>query len=92
MLNIYVGNLPLDVNKSQLHDLFSQYGEVERVNLITDRDTDRARGFCFVEMHDDNAGRAAIEALNGHELGGQPIIVSEARPRKSGSGGQRPRG
>ncbi len=91
MLNIYVGNLPLDVNKSQLHDLFSQYGEVERVNLITDRDTDRARGFCFVEMRDDNAGRAAIEALNGHELGGRPIAVSEARPRESGSGGQRPR-
>ena len=92
MLNIYVGNLPLDVNKSELDDLFSQYGEVERVNLITDRDTDRARGFCFVEMRDDNAGRAAIEALNGHELGGRPIAVNEARPRKSRSAGQRPRG
>ena len=92
MLNIYVGNLSFEVKESEVYDLFSQYGEVERVNLITDRDTDRARGFCFVEMRDDNAGRAAIEALNGHELGGRPIAVSEARPRKSRSGGQRPRG
>ena len=90
MLNIYVGNLSFEVKESEVYDLFSQYGEVERVNLITDRDTDRPR-FCFVEMHDDNEGRAAIEALNGHELGGRPIAVSEARPRKSRSGGQRPR-
>ena len=91
MLNIYVANLSFEVKESEVYDLFSQYGEVERVNLITDRDTDRPR-FCFVEMHDDNEGRAAIEALNGHELGGRPIAVSEARPRKSRSGGQRPRG
>ena len=91
MLEIYVGNLSPDVNQSELQDLFIQYGEVERVNLLADPDTDRA-GFCFVEMRDDNEGRAAIKALNGHELGGRPIAVSEARPRKSRSGGQRPRG
>lgn len=91
MFNIYVGNLSFDAAESEVHELFSQYGEVERVNLITDRDTGRPRGFGFVEMRDDSAGRAAIEALNGHELGGRQLTVNEARPRESRGGGQRRR-
>jgi cold-inducible RNA-binding protein len=87
MFNIYVGNLPFDTTESEIHDLFSAHGEVERVQIITDRDTGRPRGFCFVEMTDENAGRNAIEALNGTELGGRSLTVNEAKPRAPRGGG-----
>jgi RNA recognition motif-containing protein len=77
---IYVGNLPFSATEDSLHELFSQYGQVDSVKLITDRDTGRPRGFGFVEMG-DGAG-AAISALNETEFGGRNLKVNEARPRE----------
>ena len=81
MINIYVGNLPYEAAEAQLQELFSQHGEIEEVQVITDRATGRSRGFGFVKMRDDGAGRAAIEALNGADLSGRRIVVNEAKPR-----------
>lgn len=80
-MNIYVGNLPFSTTSDELENLFGQHGTVERASVITDRDTGRSRGFGFVEMPDD-AARAAIEALNGYDLGGRRLNVNEARPRQ----------
>jgi RNA recognition motif-containing protein len=80
MKKIYVGNLPFTATDDQLRELFTQHGTVESVNLITDRETGRLRGFGFVEM--DAAGaETAINALNGTSLGGRSLNVNEARPR-----------
>lgn len=89
MFNIYVGNLPYDTTESDLNDLFGAHGEIERVHVVMDRETGRSRGFAFVEMRDADAGRQAIEAVNGTELGGRSLTVNEARPRepRSGDGG-----
>ena len=92
MINIYVGNLPFSTAEADLSDLFSQHGEVAEVQIIMDRDTGKSRGFGFVKMANDQAGRDAIEALNGHELGGRHLVVNEARPRTERAGGGRPRG
>jgi len=81
-MNIYVGNLSWNTDDRSLTDLFSQYGQVESARIIEDRETGRSRGFGFVEMPDDNEGRAAIEALNGYEHDGRPLKVNEARPRE----------
>ena len=91
MLNIYVGNLSFDTSESDLEQAFSQHGEVEEVQIITDRDTGRSRGFGFVKMRDDNAGRTAIDQLNGTDLGGRNIVVNEAKPRaeRAPGGGRR---
>ncbi|HZD09711.1 MAG TPA: RNA-binding protein [Candidatus Binatia bacterium] len=90
---IYVGNLPYDATEDQVRELFAEYGTVESVVMINDRETGRFRGFCFVEMEDAAAGRA-IDALDGEEVGGRPLKVNEARPREDrgdrrggGSGG-----
>lgn len=75
--------------------MFESYGTVERVNIVTDRDTGQARGFAFVEMSDSSAGNAAINALNGRDLDGRTLNVNEARPkpeRGSGGGGYRGNG
>jgi RNA recognition motif-containing protein len=87
MTNIYVGNCPFDVTEDQLRDLFAAYGEVDRVNIITDRDTGRPRGFAFVEMADSSAAEAAIKGVNGTELGGRDLNVNEARPKRERGGG-----
>ena len=87
MLNIYVGNLPFSATESELEALFGEYGQVERVSLISDRETGRPRGFGFVEMVDDGEGRKAIESVNGVELGGRTLRVNEARPRQPRGGG-----
>ena len=96
-VKIYVGNLSFDSTESEVQDLFSQHGEVEDVAIITDRDTGRSRGFGFVEMKNDDAARAAIDAINGQEFGGRTLTVNEARPRNDrrgggGGGGGRGRG
>ncbi len=88
MLNIYVGNLPFSATEADVQDLFAEHGDVQRVSLINDRETGRPRGFGFVEMADDTAGRAAIEALNGKEFDGRRLTVNEARPREGGGGGR----
>ena len=81
---LYVGNLPFNTTEGSVRDLFAQHGEVHSVNLITDRETGRPRGFAFVEM--DNAD-AAIKALDGVEFEGRNLKVNEARERGSGGGG-----
>lgn len=89
-MKIYVGNLNFDTNEEALRNAFAEYGEVEEVAVITDRDTGRPRGFAFVTMP-DNAARAAIDGLNGKELDGRTINVNEARAKTGGGrgGGQR---
>ena len=87
MANIYVGNCSYDVTEEQLRDLFATYGEVDSVNVIRDRDTGRPRGFAFVEMSDSAAAKAAIEGVNGTDLGGRALKVNEARPRGDRGGG-----
>ena len=89
MFNIYVGNLSFEATEDELHGLFQEHGEVLNVNIVTDRDTGRPRGFGFVEMADANQGRAAIEQLNGREVGGRTLNVNEAKPRAA-RGGPRP--
>ena len=87
-MNIYVGNLPFSITDSQLQAEFEGYGQVSKVSIITDKETGRPRGFAFVEMSDDNEGRAAIEGLNGKDIGGRSVTVNEARPREGGGGGR----
>lgn len=78
---VYVGNLSYDTTESTLRGLFSEFGEVTAVNVITDRDTGRPKGFAFVEMTADQAAQAAISALNGKMVDDREIKVSEAKPR-----------
>jgi RNA recognition motif-containing protein len=85
--NIFVGNLNYAATEDELRQMFEQFGTVERVSLIADRDTGRPRGFGFVEMPNDEEGDRAIEELNGVELGGRALNINEARPRQGGGGG-----
>jgi len=91
-MKIYAGNLPFTMTETDVRELFSQHGTVHEVNLITDRDTGRPRGFGFVEM-DDAEATAAIEALNGTDRDGRSITVNQARARSEsrGGGGRRDR-
>ena len=88
---LYVGNLPFTATDEAVRALFSQHGTVEKVSLITDRETGRPRGFGFVEMSRADASRA-IQNLNGKELGGRPLRVNEAQERTGGGGGGGNRG
>ena len=88
MKNIYVGNLSYDATEDELRQAFSQYGEVSSVNIITDRETGRSRGFAFVEMPDGKAADTAIEALNLAQIAGRSITVNEARPKTERRGGR----
>jgi RNA recognition motif-containing protein len=89
---IYVGNLSFDATEDQVRELFNEFGDIQSLAMINDRDTGRFRGFAFVEM-EDSAANAAIKALNGKELDGRELNVNEARPREdrpsSGGGGYR---
>ncbi|MHC4984074.1 MAG: RNA recognition motif domain-containing protein [Planctomycetota bacterium] len=87
--NIYVGNLSFDVSVQDLQELFGQHGEVVSVNVITDRQTGRSRGFGFVEMGNDAEAEEAINALNGKEFAGRALKVNEAKPRRENGGGGR---
>ncbi|HEY1646114.1 MAG TPA: RNA-binding protein [Candidatus Saccharimonadales bacterium] len=79
---LFVGSLSWNTNDDQLKDFFSSAGTVTSANVIVDRDTNRSKGFGFVEMSSDEEAKAAIDSLNGKELDGRTIIVSEARPRE----------
>ena len=83
---IYVGNLPYSATEDEVRGIFGEYGDVQSVNLINDRETGRPRGFGFVEM-DDDAALNAIQALDGKDMGGRPMRVNEARPRRNDGGG-----
>ena len=88
-MRLYVGNLSFNTEEPQLEQLFSSHGAVESVHLVRDHTTGRSRGFAFVEMPDDDAGRAACQALDQKEFEGRRLSVNEARPqeRRGGGGG-----
>jgi len=81
-VNIFVGNLAFSATDHDLRQLFEPYGAVDKINIITDRDTGRSKGFGFVEMPESQAAKAAIEGLNGKELDGRALTVNEAKPRE----------
>ena len=87
MKNLYVGNLSFRISDQDLEAAFATYGQVDRVQIVKDRDTGQPRGFAFVEMSVDADGDKAIAALNGAELDGRIMTVNEARPREQRGGG-----
>ena len=97
MKNLFVGNMSFQTTEADLKALFQSFGQVGRINVVTDRETGRARGFAFVEMPNDAEAAKAIAALDGREMGGRNLKVNEARPKgelppRSNSGGGRPGG
>ncbi|MGJ3248391.1 MAG: RNA recognition motif domain-containing protein [Elainellaceae cyanobacterium] len=90
-MSIYVGNISFDATQEDLTTVFSEYGTVERVQLPTDRETGRMRGFGFVDMSSDTEEQAAIDALDGAEWMGRTIKVNKAKPRENNRGGDRRR-
>ena len=87
MKNLYVGNLPHSTTEAELRNLFEAHGAVEKITLVTDRDTGRSRGFGFVEMSNASEADKAIATLNGTDLGGRTLTINEAKPKA-----ERPRG
>lgn len=87
MKNIFVGNLSFGTTEDAIRTLFEAHGSVERVNIVTDRDTGQPRGFGFVEMSNDAEGNKAIAAINGMDVDGRTLNVNEARPKAERSGG-----
>jgi RNA recognition motif-containing protein len=85
-MKLYVGNLSFKATEQELHELFSQYGQVSSAQLVMDRETGRPRGFGFVEFPNDEEAQAAIAALNGQNFGGRDLTVNEAKPREGGGG------
>jgi RNA recognition motif-containing protein len=84
---LYVGNLPFSATESELRSLFQAHGPVASVNVITDRDTGRARGFAFVEMEQAGDADKAIRALDGSDMGGRSLRVNVAQDKRAGGGG-----
>lgn len=87
---LFVGNLPFSTTEGQLQELFSPFGEVVSVKLITDRATGRSKGFAFVEFVEESAAQTALEEVNGQELDGRAMAISVARPPAPREGGDRP--
>ena len=87
MKNIFVGNLSFNTSEDELRQMFEPFGQVDRVSIMTDRDTGRSRGFGFVEMASNEDGEKAITALNGTQVGGRTLNVNEARPKTEHAGG-----
>jgi cold-inducible RNA-binding protein len=85
--NIFVGNLSFSTTEDELRQMFEPHGQVDRVSIMTDRDTGRSRGFGFVEMANNEEGEKAITALNGSQVGGRTLNVNEARPKTERTGG-----
>ena len=85
-VKLYVGNLGFNTTEQELEEAFGQHGQVYSASIVTDRDTGRSRGFAFVEYESKSSAQAAIQALNGTELGGREITVNEARPREERGG------
>ena len=88
-MNIYVSNLSFHTTEEDLKDLFGKFGEVTSAKIIMDRETNRSRGFAFVEMPSTEEGNTAISGLNQKEIQGRPLSVSQAREKEGGSGGSR---
>lgn len=87
MKNIFVGNLNFNTSEDELRQMFEAHGQVDRVSIMTDRETGRSRGFGFVEMTNAEEAERAIAALNGMQLGGRTLNVNEARPKPERTGG-----
>ena len=87
MKNIFVGNLSFGATEDAVRSMFEAYGTVDRVSVVTDRETGRARGFGFVEMSVNDEAERAIAALNGRELDGRALNINEARPKEDRGGG-----
>ena len=89
MKNVFVGNISFQTTEGELQSLFEPFGQITRIQLMTDRDTGRSRGFAFVEMSSDEEAANAIQALNGKQVNGRALNVNEARPKpeRSGPGG-----
>jgi RNA recognition motif-containing protein len=87
MKNIFVGNLSFGATEEAVRTMFEAYGAVDRVNLVTDRETGRARGFGFVEMSSDDEAQRAIAGLNGRDLDGRALNINEAKPKEDRGGG-----
>ncbi|HEY5690139.1 MAG TPA: RNA-binding protein [Cyclobacteriaceae bacterium] len=85
-MNIYVANIPWKATEEELRALFAEYGEIDSAKIITDKFTQRSRGFGFVEMKDDEAAKKAIEELNGQDFMGKNLVVNEARPKEDRGG------
>jgi len=81
MKNLFVGNMSFQTSEADLRSVFESHGEIVRVRVMTDRDTGRSRGFAFVEMANDEEAERAIQSLNGKQIGGRALNVSEARPK-----------
>jgi cold-inducible RNA-binding protein len=90
--NIFVGNLNFAATDSSVRAMFEEYGTVDRVNLVTDRDTGRSRGFAFVEMSNTEEADRAISGLNGRDFEGRALNINEARPKTQGGDGGRGNG
>jgi RNA recognition motif-containing protein len=92
-MNIYVANVPFKASEQELKELFEAYGEVSSAKIIMDKETQRSRGFAFIEMPDDSSARQAITKLNGSDFLGKQLMVNEARPKtdspRGGGGGYR---
>ncbi|MEK2643891.1 RNA recognition motif domain-containing protein [Bdellovibrio sp. BCCA] len=86
---LYVGNLSYTVDSNQLANLFAEFGTVDSANVITDRETGRSKGFAFIEMSTDGEAQTAIQKLNGSEVSGRAMNISEAKPQENRSGGNR---
>ncbi|MCZ6568691.1 MAG: RNA-binding protein [Deltaproteobacteria bacterium] len=86
---LYVGNIPFSATEADLREMFEAHGTIESINVITDRETGRPRGFAFVEMEDSESATKAMQALDGRDMGGRNLKVNEAneRPPRSGGGG-----
>lgn len=80
-MNIYVANIPFKASEAELRELFEQHGEVSSVKIVLDKETNRSRGFGFIEMPDDSAAKQAINELNGYSFIGKELVVNEARPK-----------
>lgn len=88
-MNIFIAGLSYNITDADLNDLFGEYGVITTAKVIMDRETNRSKGYGFVEMDDEAAGQKAIDELNGAEYDGRTISVSVARPRTEGAGGAR---
>ena len=91
-MNIYVSNIPYTTTEDELREAFAAFGNVSSARIIKDKLTGKSRGFGFVEMHNDDEAKAALDGMNGAELSGRKINAREARPREEGPGGRGPGG
>jgi len=90
-MKIYVGNLPFSVDEEALRNLFSSYGEIEEATIIQDKFSGRSKGFGFVTLKDDEAAKKAVSEMNGKEIEGRELKVSEAKPMEERAPGDRPK-